>query len=77
MIAGMRSARTWATSLIGLAGFPLFAGVGALALTNDRLPAAAGHVAQKAWNWLTRGRHRVIGPAHRLLGESSGRPDSA
>jgi uncharacterized membrane protein YbhN (UPF0104 family) len=68
MIAGIRvSPDLGHTALIGLAGFALFADVGALVLTTDRPLAAAGHVAQKAWIWLTRGRHRVTGLAQRLL----------
>lgn len=67
MIAGIRvSPDLGHTALIGLAGFALFAGVGGLLLTTDRPLATAGHVAQKAWNRLTRGRHPVTGLSQRL-----------
>ena len=62
MIAGIRVSPGLAhAALLGLAGFVLFAGLGALVLTTDRPLATAGRVAQKAWNWLTRGRHPVTG----------------
>ena len=68
MIAGIRvSPDLGHTALLGLAGFALFAGVGALVLATDRPLAAAGRLAQKAWNWLTRGRRHVTGLDQRLL----------
>jgi uncharacterized protein (TIRG00374 family) len=70
MIAGIRvSAGLAHAALLGLAGFVLFAGLGALVLATDRPLATAGRVAQKAWNWLTRGRHPVTGLDQRLLAD--------
>lgn len=68
MIAGIRVSPDLAhAALIGLAGFILFAGLGALVLATDRPLAAAGRVGQKVWNWLTRGRHPVSDLDQRLL----------
>jgi uncharacterized protein (TIRG00374 family) len=73
MIAGMRVSPTLGhAALIGLAGFVLFTGIGAVVLTTDRPLAAAGRVAEKAWNWLTRGRHPVSGLDQRLLSDRDG-----
>jgi uncharacterized protein (TIRG00374 family) len=70
MIAGIRVSPGLAhAALIGLAGFVLFAGLGALLLATDRPLATAGRIAQRVWNWLTRGRHPVTGLAHRLLAD--------
>lgn len=70
MIAGIRVSPGLAhAALIGLAGFVLFAGLGALVLATDRPLATAGRVAQKVWNWLTRGRHSVTGLDQRLLAD--------
>lgn len=70
MIAGIPVSPDLAhTAFIGVAGFVLFAGVGALLLETDRPLATAGRVAQKAWNWLTRGRHPVTGLDQRLLAD--------
>jgi uncharacterized protein (TIRG00374 family) len=70
MIAGIRVSPGLAhAALIGLAGFVLFAGLGALVLATDRPLATAGRVAQKVWNWLTRGRHPVTGLDQRLLAD--------
>jgi uncharacterized protein (TIRG00374 family) len=70
LIAGIRVSPDLAhTALLGLAGFVLFAGVGALVLGTDRPLATAGRVAQKVWNWLTRGRHPVTGLDQRLLAD--------
>ncbi len=70
MIAGIRVSPNLAhTALIGLAGFVLFASVGALLLWTDRPLATAGRAAQKAWNWLTRGRRPVTGLDQRLLAD--------
>jgi uncharacterized protein (TIRG00374 family) len=70
MIAGIPVSPDLAhTAFIGLAGFVLFAGAGALLLKTDRPLAGAGRVGQKAWNWLTRGRHRVSGLDQRLLAD--------
>jgi uncharacterized protein (TIRG00374 family) len=70
MIAGIPVSPDLAhAALIGLAGFALFAGAGALVLSTDRPLATAGRVAQKAWNWLTRGRHPVTGLDQRLLAD--------
>lgn len=70
MIAGIRVRPGLAhAALIGLAGFVLFAGLGALVLATDRPLATAGRVAQKVWNWLTRGRHPVTGLDQRLLAD--------
>jgi uncharacterized protein (TIRG00374 family) len=70
MIAGIRVSPGLAhAALIGLAGFVLFAGLGALLLATDRPLAAAGRVAQKVWNWLTRGRHPLTGLDQRLLAD--------
>jgi uncharacterized protein (TIRG00374 family) len=70
MIAGIRVSPGLAhAALIGLAGFVLFAGLGTLLLVTDRPLATAGRVAQKAWNWLTRGRHPVTGLDQRLLAD--------
>lgn len=70
MIAGIRvSPDLGHAALIGLAGFALFAGFGALLLTTDRPLATAGRFAQKAWNWLTRGRRPVAGLDQRLLAD--------
>lgn len=70
MIAGIRVSPTLGhTALIGVAGFVLFAGVGAVLLTTDRPLATAGRIAQKAWNWLTRGRRTVTGLDRRLLSD--------
>jgi uncharacterized protein (TIRG00374 family) len=54
-------------ALIGLAGFVLFAGLGALVLRTDRPLATAGRIGQKVWNRLTRGRHPLTGLDQRLL----------
>jgi len=68
MIAGVRVSPNLAhAALIGLAGFVLFAGLGAVVLTTDRPLATAGRVAQMVWNWLTRGRHPVNGLDQRML----------
>ena len=70
MIAGIRVSPGLAhAALLGLAGFVLFAGLGAIVLATDRPLATAGRVAQKAWNWLTRGRHPVTGLDQRLLAD--------
>jgi uncharacterized protein (TIRG00374 family) len=70
VIAGIPVSRDLAhTALLGLVGFVLFAGVGALVLETDRPLATAGRVAQKVWNWLTRGRHPVTGLDQRLLAD--------
>jgi uncharacterized protein (TIRG00374 family) len=70
MIAGIRVSPGLAhAAFIGLAGFVLFAGLGALVLATDRPLATAGRIAQKAWNWLTRGRHPVTGLDQRLLAD--------
>jgi uncharacterized protein (TIRG00374 family) len=70
MIAGVRVSPDLAhAALIGLAGFVLFAGAGALVLGTDRPLATAGRGAQKAWNRLTRGRHPVTGLDQRLLAD--------
>jgi uncharacterized protein (TIRG00374 family) len=68
MIAGISVSPTLAhTAFIGIAGFLLFACVGALLLKTDRPLATAGRVAQKVWNWLTHGRHPVTGLDQRLI----------
>lgn len=54
-------------AVIGLAGFVLFAGLGALVLRTDRPLATAGRIGQKVWNRLTRGRHPMTGLDQRLL----------
>jgi len=70
MIAGVRVSPDLAhAALLGLAGFVLFAGAGALVLGTDRPLATAGRVAQKVWNRLTRGRHPVTGLDRRLLAD--------
>ncbi len=70
IIAGIRVRPGLAhAALIGLAGFVLFACVGALLLWTDRPLETAGRVAQKVWNWLTRGRHQVTGLDQRLLAD--------
>jgi uncharacterized protein (TIRG00374 family) len=70
IIAGIPVSRDLAhTALLGLAGFVLFAGISALVLITDRPLATAGRVAEKAWNWLTRGRHPVTGLDQRLLAD--------
>jgi uncharacterized protein (TIRG00374 family) len=70
MIAGIRVSPGLAhAALLGLAGFVLFAGLGALVLATDRPLVTAGRVAQKAWNRLTRGRHPVTGLDQRLLAD--------
>ncbi len=68
IIAGIRVSPGLAhAALIGLAGFVLVDGLGALVLATDGPLATAGRIAQKAWNWLTRGRHPIAGLDHRLL----------
>lgn len=70
MIAGIPVSPGLAhAALIGLAGFVLFAGLGALLLATDRPLATGGRVAQKVWNWLTRGQHPVTGLDQRLLAD--------
>jgi uncharacterized protein (TIRG00374 family) len=70
IIAGLRVRPGLAhAALIGLAGFVLFACVGALLLWTDRPLETAGRIAQKVWNWLTRGRHPVSGLPQRLLAD--------
>ena len=70
LIAGVRVSPGLAhTALLGLAGFVLFTGVGALVLVTDRPLATGGRAAQKVWNWVTRGRHPVTGLDKRLLAD--------
>jgi uncharacterized protein (TIRG00374 family) len=70
MIAGIAVSPDLAhAALIGLAGFALFTGAGALVLGTDRPLVAAGRAGQKAWNWATRGRHPITGLDQRLLAD--------
>jgi uncharacterized protein (TIRG00374 family) len=70
VLAGVPVSRGLAhTALLGLAGFALYAVCGAILLRTDRPLAMLGRTAQKAWNWVTRGRHPVTGLDTRLLAE--------
>jgi uncharacterized protein (TIRG00374 family) len=58
------------TALLGLAGFVLYAVLGAILLRTDRPLAVLGRAAQKVWNRVTRGRRPPLtGLDTRLLAE--------
>jgi uncharacterized protein (TIRG00374 family) len=57
------------TAMLGIAGFVLYAIFGAIILRTDWPLAALGRVAQRVWNWITRGRRPVTGLDQRLLAE--------
>jgi uncharacterized protein (TIRG00374 family) len=57
------------TAMLGIAGFVLYAIFGAILLRTDWPLAALGRVAQRVWNWVTRGRRPVTGLDQRLLAE--------
>jgi uncharacterized protein (TIRG00374 family) len=57
------------TAMLGIAGFVLYAIFGAIVLRTDWPLAALGRVAQRLWNWVTRGRRPVTGLDQRLLAE--------
>jgi uncharacterized protein (TIRG00374 family) len=57
------------TAMLGIAGFVLYAIFGAIVLRADWPLAALGRVAQRLWNWVTRGRRPVTGLDQRLLAE--------
>jgi uncharacterized protein (TIRG00374 family) len=57
------------TAMLGIAGFVLYAIFGAIVLHTDWPLATLGRLAQRLWNWITRGRRPLVGLDKRLLAE--------
>jgi uncharacterized protein (TIRG00374 family) len=57
------------TAMLGIVGFVLYAIFGAIVLHTDWPLATVGRLAQRLWNWITRGRRPLVGLDQRLLAE--------
>jgi uncharacterized membrane protein YbhN (UPF0104 family) len=57
------------TALLGLAGFGLFVGGGALVMTTDRPLALVGRIGERLWNGLPGHHRKISGLDRRLLSE--------